>query len=355
MRFNLKYEVLRLILQGSLLAIAIFLTDPASTYAQDARGVARRVFPSVVLLVLYDSNQQPISLGSGFFLADDLIATNLHVLESASSGYVRAVATKSKGSILGVVAADSDNDLAVVRVSGVSAPSLSLGDDAHSEVGESVYAVGNPSGLEGTFSQGIISGIREFQQHKLLQITAPISPGSSGGPVVNAAGSVIGVAVATIRSGQNLNFAVPVSYLRALLQQQRPLLALSALPKSRRSTESPEIGEDISQAVRVVNIEWKIGGIGDTKFREGYSFVFRNKLIEPITDITFIVICYGSDGEPIHSELEKYRKPILGGLAKSLSTDRFSGDKAPFISLDVLEKTSRVEIRIIGFRVVHDQ
>jgi hypothetical protein len=355
MHFNQKYRVLRLILQGSLLTVAIFITEPASTFAQDARSVARRVFPSVVLLVLYDSNQQPISLGSGFFVADDLIATNLHVLEGASSGYVRPVGTKAKGAILGVVVADSDNDLAVVKVSGVSAPSLPLGDDADSEVGESVYAVGNPSGLEGTFSQGIISGIREFQKHKVLQITAPISPGSSGGPVVNDAGSVVGVAVATIQGGQNLNFAVPVSYLWALLKRQRTLLSLSTLPKSRRSPERPEIGEDISQAVRVVNFEWKTTSLVGRSYRSAYSFVFRNKLIQPITDITYVVICYGSDGEPIHSELAKYALPILGGLAKSLSSDVFKDGKAPYIPVDVLEKTSRVEIRVLGFRVVRDE
>jgi trypsin-like peptidase len=79
------------------------------------------------------------------------------------------------------------------------------------------WQLGNPLGLEGTFSDGIISGIRRDGSRRILQITAPISPGSSGGPILNEKGLVIGIAVATLSEGQNLNFAIPVSDLGPLL------------------------------------------------------------------------------------------------------------------------------------------
>ena len=101
-----------------------------------------------------------------------------------------------------------------------------LGNSDFAQVGETVYAVGNPRGLEGTFSQGIISSIRPVGIDKLIQITAPLSPGSSGGPVLNRKGEVIGVSVLTIRDGQNLNFAIPSIHLSALLAKPANLQPL---------------------------------------------------------------------------------------------------------------------------------
>jgi len=85
------------------------------------------------------------------------------------------------------------------------------------EVGDTVYVAGNPKGLEGTFSQGIVSGIRRVKGNRYLQITAAISEGSSGGPILNESGDVIGIAVATVREGQNLNFAVSGLDLAAII------------------------------------------------------------------------------------------------------------------------------------------
>ena len=84
---------------------------------------------------------------------------------------------------------------------------------------KSVYVAGNPKGLEGTFSDGIISRISK-QKKKRLQMTAPISSGSSGGPVLNSKGEVIGVAFMTIEGGQNLNFTIPSKYVKTLLNKK---------------------------------------------------------------------------------------------------------------------------------------
>ena len=152
-----------------------------------------------------DANHQPLSLGSGFFVGEGVIATNLHVIEGASYGRVKLVGQNGTHEIKGTVGIDERHALALLSGDHKTAPALQLATSKLPAVGETVYVVGNRHGLEGTFSQGIVSGIRTLEQDKLLQITAPISPGSSGGPVLNERGEVIGVAVATLKSGQNLN------------------------------------------------------------------------------------------------------------------------------------------------------
>ena len=122
-----------------------------------------------------------------------------------------------------------NHDLAIVKVKGVKitgidVPALPLGDSDTVQIGDKVYVAGNPKGLEGTFSDGIISAIRPggvppLVRGKILQMTAPVSPGSSGGPVLNDGGEVIGISVGwfyTVEMLQNLNFAIPVNYLKQL-------------------------------------------------------------------------------------------------------------------------------------------
>jgi hypothetical protein len=187
-----------------------------------------------------DSNGQPLSLGSGFFISNGIIATNAHVIEGASSGTAKLVGDTHTMQILGTVALDRDADLALLKVDS-SAPSLVLAPSASPAAGDNVYVVGNPLGLEGTFSVGIISGVRHIEEDSILQMTAPISPGSSGGPVMDNSGLVIGIAEATFSNGQNLNFAVPVLYLSKLLatvSKQSPLTQLEQQGQGDRSRKS---------------------------------------------------------------------------------------------------------------------
>jgi S1-C subfamily serine protease len=184
------------------------------------------------LLATEDANGQALSLGSGFVVGEGIIATNLHVIEGANSGYAKLVGQKDKLDISGIIGIDRTHDLVLLSVKEARAPALPFGESGAVAVGDGVFVVGNPYGLEGTFSEGIVSGLRSLGRDSLLQITAPISPGSSGGPVLNSRGEVIGVAVATFKDGQNLNFAIPVSYLKALLGEVQPLKPLSIARKS---------------------------------------------------------------------------------------------------------------------------
>lgn len=179
-----------------------------------AREIAKKSLPSVVLLVTKDENGNPVSLGSGFFVRTDVIATNHHVTRAASQILVKAVGSRTMHQVTEVLIVDEKIDLTLLKVEGMKGQPLSLSNGQNIAVGDEVYAIGNPEGLEGTFSQGIISSLRG---NRYIQITAPISHGSSGGPVLNKSGKVVGVAVAILKDGQNLNFAIPISHLINLL------------------------------------------------------------------------------------------------------------------------------------------
>jgi S1-C subfamily serine protease len=228
MFFDLRSTML-VVLQRAFFAYAslvlLLLLSPDAR-AQSATTIADATFRSVVLVTMEDAKGRPVAMASGFVIRDDLVVTNFHVIKEAFRGHVRIVGEQAAYAIAGVASMNRAKDLAVLKITGIKAPSVLLGTDADVRVGDKIYAVGNPLGLEGTFSDGIISGIRRAGSFRLLQITAPISPGSSGGPILNASGKVIGIAVSTLREGQNINFAIPVSELEPLVLNVGRLLPL---------------------------------------------------------------------------------------------------------------------------------
>ena len=186
------------------------LCDSAARAQDFLPELVRRVKPSAVAIETFDAKGAQISRGSGFFITNNRIITNRHVIERASRVDVHLMDGK-KFSARGVLAIDGEGDLALLQVdlpAGVGAP-LPIVQTAPQE-GESIVVVGNPYGLEGSVSNGIVSAVREIAGYgKIIQITAPISPGSSGSPVVNMRGQVVGVATLQAAEGQSLNFAVP--------------------------------------------------------------------------------------------------------------------------------------------------
>ena len=197
------------------------------THAQDIPKLAEKALAATVYLEMTDTNGQPISYGSGFFVSSTTIVTNFHVVAGTAKGTAKSVDKTRTYRIQGVVATDTKNDLAILKVKMASIKRLRLGNSDKVRIGEKVYVAGNPKGLEGTFSDGIISRISTQENSKRLQMTAPISPGSSGGPVLNSTGEVIGVAFMTIEGGQNLNFAIPAKYVKTLLDTKAPVIPLS--------------------------------------------------------------------------------------------------------------------------------
>jgi tetratricopeptide (TPR) repeat protein len=126
----------------------------------------------------------------------------------------------------------------LLKVEGKGLPKVKLTSTNKSKQGESIVVIGSPNGLETTVSEGIISGIRKKDE---LQITAPISPGSSGSPVFNSKGEVIGVVTSSIDSGQNLNFAIPVSYVASPLNDyKKSKKKVMPAQKAPTSVSTPE-------------------------------------------------------------------------------------------------------------------
>ena len=331
---------------GLLCWMLVLFFGASSAHTQSAQEVAKKAFRSTVLLVMEDGNDQPLSLGSGFLVRDGEIATNLHVVEGAARGYAKLVGEKTKYDIEGITAVDPERDLVVLRISAGPSQPLLLGNSDAVQVGDSVYAVGNPQGLEGTFSQGIVSSIREVGSDKLLQVTAPISPGSSGGPVLNGKGEVIGVSVATFRGGQNLNFAIPSNYLKTLLGKAGPAKPL-AQAKAAKTPKSilADLGGRSTDGVIGIHFALRLPG---NEYSGSYSFSLRNQLRESVKNVYCLVVFTDSKGGPIDIDVVRYSGLIPAGLAKRVDSrvDRSIGQLTKWSS-------SAVEFRILDFEIVN--
>ena len=203
-----------------LVAVAVLLLCITTVApAQTAEQIAEKVLAATVYLEMKGRSGETLGFGSGFFVRENLIATNFHVIEGATKGTAKLVGKYTTYVIEGITATDETNDLALLKVNTYGINPLRLGNSDEVRIGTTVYVAGNPLGLEGTFSDGIISSRRDRYTQERLQMTAPISPGSSGGPVLNRNSEVIGVSVSVHSrlDAQNLNFAIPSNYLKKLI------------------------------------------------------------------------------------------------------------------------------------------
>jgi len=181
-------------------------------------------------MILTEDKPDAVSAGSGFFVASDLVVTNYHVVADASHIYIRPYQNSKTFEAVEVLR-DAESDLTVLQVSGFKGVALKPTTDHELAIGDSVFAVGDPSLPEGTLSQGTVSGVRNSER---VQITATISKGSSGGPILDDHGRVVGVAVLHIESGQSVNFAIPVKVLLPRL-----IGALAATTRMPAPTPAP--------------------------------------------------------------------------------------------------------------------
>lgn len=190
-----------------ILTVALFVTASGQDFLPE---LVKRIKPSAVAIETFDAKGNTLSRGSGFFVAADRVITNRHVIERSARVEIHLVDGK-KFPVRGVLATDGEGDLALLQVEVPRQLAIPLPIVRNvPQEGESIVVIGNPFGLEGSVSNGIVSAVREISGYgKIIQITAPISPGSSGSPVVNMDGQVIGVATLQAAEGQSLNFAVP--------------------------------------------------------------------------------------------------------------------------------------------------
>ena len=170
-------------LPSVILIVLLFFCPIRISPAQTVPEIAEKALAATVYLEMKDSTGKTLGFGSGFFVKPNLIATNYHVIAGAASGTAKLVGKYTTYKIEGWTATDEENDLALLKVSAYGIKPLMLGNSDAVKIGDTVYVAGNPKGLD-TFSDGIISGRHGGHAKGRLQMTAPISPGSSGGPVL---------------------------------------------------------------------------------------------------------------------------------------------------------------------------
>jgi tetratricopeptide (TPR) repeat protein len=193
--------------------IIISILFPAISLA-DADRIFKENSNAVVVIETYDKNGKPIGQGSGFIVRQDgAVVTNYHVISDAVDIKVRTGNKVLK--VEGLLHIDKENDIVILKAKGEKLQTVKIGDIEKLSIGEKVYVISSPKGLENTISEGILSGIREIDpKRKIIQITAPVSEGSSGGPVFNKNGEVIGIATFLLKEAQNLNFAMPANLIK---------------------------------------------------------------------------------------------------------------------------------------------
>jgi tetratricopeptide (TPR) repeat protein len=173
----------------------------------------QRVSPSVFVVQSLDDNGKTLMLGSGVALAPDFLITNCHVVQSSSS---LKVSRGKENWTAKLIEAAPNHDLCGLRPTGLTLQAADIRPSSKLATGEHVYAIGSPEGLELTFSEGVISALRDTEGVRMVQTSAAISPGSSGGGLFDAQGNLVGITTFYLKEGQSLNFALPGEWIKAL-------------------------------------------------------------------------------------------------------------------------------------------
>lgn len=234
-----------------LLIILLFTFSSISFSQADLVSLVKKVKPSIVAIYTFNNQGHSLMQGSGFFINNqgDVI-TNWHVIENAHSAVIKTFEGHSY-LVKEILGGSKESDLALLSVDirNDSVQGLPI-SRSMPEIGERVLVMGNPLALEFSVSDGIIAAIRkipEYSNGEVIQITAPVSPGSSGSPVMNMQGEVIAVAFYVYFHGENLNFAIPSQRVIDIINNKRP----NAVSLAQLSFEDFKIFEDSAKKFSV--------------------------------------------------------------------------------------------------------
>ena len=206
--------------------------------ATDIPALVQKAKPAVVEILTFDQQNNLLKTGTGFFISPDgLLLTNFHVISGGTS-IMAKTPTGAVYFLKSVLSASKTYDVAKLKFFATEVPYLTLGSSSGAIEGQRVLVIGNPEGLEGTVSDGIISAFRD--NRSMIQITAPISPGSSGSPVLDEAGNVVGIVTQVFKEGQNLNFAISSESIR------------DAIAKSAVVTPNPSVSAATPAPTQIV-------------------------------------------------------------------------------------------------------
>jgi S1-C subfamily serine protease len=231
-------------MRAGLAGLACVFASGAGAQAPLApEDLYRTLSPSIWLVRAYDADGLVLQTGSAVVTGPETLLTNCHVLRRAKRLSI-ANDNVQHGAQLQYL--DVERDLCQLTARNLRAPMVQVGDSDRLAVGQKVFAIGNPLGLERTLSDGLISSLHRSETTRallMIQTSAPISPGSSGGGLFDTQGRLIGITTAQTREGQNLNFAIPINWLRDLPARSAVALrgtsAAPAVAAARPATPAP--------------------------------------------------------------------------------------------------------------------
>jgi TPR repeat protein len=223
-----------LVKKKSYFAFVLAFATSFASHAKSAVEVYENVSRSVVVVYGHDSTGKRNVIGSGVVLPGGDVATACHVVRNASSSVVKYDGKEYKAQM---VHSDYDRDVCLLRLPSPLSPSIKFGSSEVLKIGQRVYAVGAPKGLELTLSDGVVSSFRSALGARLIQTTAAVSPGSSGGGLFDEEGRLVGLVTFYFKDGQQLNFAVPVESIPGARQP------LDSSKKSLQETRRPSAND----------------------------------------------------------------------------------------------------------------
>lgn len=319
----------------SLTALLIS-TVSAVGQANGAKEVFKKASPAIMVIMALDDNDQPMSLGTGFYIKSDLVATNLHVVRKAKKLRVFGALDQKERRIKGIHAVSTDHDIAVLSMEDVGEPLICA--TSVLEAGDPVFAIGNPRGLEATLSTGIVSGIRKQDKTSLYQITAPISPGSSGGPVLNDKAQVVGIASSYIDAGQNLNFAVDVKHLAEAIASNPSGEARNIDTVSEGTTRSEQRKATV-ESVRVVSPEFSAEA--DKLI---WNLSIKNEGDKAVKNVDLLILVIDGDNKEL---IHFVRRRVDLSVPPKLAKRAYLAEKVNFFTSKSLQW--HCEYRILNF------
>lgn len=218
----------------------VLLTAASVVKADGGDLSASRVFevaaPSIVVVEAHNKDGAIVARGSGVVIAKGIVVSNCHVFTKADTAVVRYSETNYPAALQH---GDMAHDLCSFTVNGLPAPPVRMSSTQSLKVGESAFAIGAPEGLELTLSGGLISSLRKLPDGVVIQMTTPISPGSSGGGLFDQQARLIGITSYYMGEGQQLNFALPVEWINELPQRGRLKATADQTPYEPPSQTAP--------------------------------------------------------------------------------------------------------------------
>jgi S1-C subfamily serine protease len=203
-------------MRSFLIISFLFIFSPLAIAQEPSRETTADLKRAVVIVTTYDKQGKPLLQGSGFFVSPDRIVTNLHVVRNAGSIRIKTFEGRAI-TVQTVVATDASADLALLQTERCPDAKTLLVEDATPVEGEAITVISSPQGSHWKVTHGRVGTMWQFEgAGARIQITASIFPGSSGGPVLNQQGRVIGIAAMHTGVADDLNFAVPAESLKAL-------------------------------------------------------------------------------------------------------------------------------------------